>query len=413
VFKNTYTRDGQRLQVKGWSVKIQFQGRRRTFSLSAGNRQAAATEARALFQRLLAGGWEAVANGTSSERLTRSTLQGQGAEPEPAKSDPAYWRARLLLRRYSPRTTGPGPQEYSARIEHLGRCHYFPLGTLDEESAAQKACRIFETVATRGWDAANRYFRREVTVAIRWAADPLAWTYFTLHTRAGTDRVCPPTVWPRPTTDCRIVVVATDPTIARALAECIDGQLGFAAATIVRSLPQVFPSLKPLAPKVLLLDHRLTEQDDAGARDRLRAEAPALPVVDFSVHEDSDELFKATPGGASGYLLKRTPAQRLLEPIMSLLSVGRFTEDQLRIEVQRYFRAVPDTLAARAAAPATTPLTHREHEVLNLLSKGYLDKEIADALGISTWTVHGHVKSIFQKLGVHTRTEAAVKYLHK
>jgi len=58
-------------------------------------------------------------------------------------------------------------------------------------------------------------------------------------------------------------------------------------------------------------------------------------------------------------------------------------------------------------------LTHREHEVLALLSKGYVDKEIADSLRISIWTVHGHVKNIFEKLGVHTRTEAVIKFLQK
>lgn len=61
----------------------------------------------------------------------------------------------------------------------------------------------------------------------------------------------------------------------------------------------------------------------------------------------------------------------------------------------------------------TAGLTPREHEVLALLSKGELAKEIASSLGISIWTVHGHVKNIFEKLGVHTRTEAVVKYLQK
>jgi DNA-binding CsgD family transcriptional regulator len=58
-------------------------------------------------------------------------------------------------------------------------------------------------------------------------------------------------------------------------------------------------------------------------------------------------------------------------------------------------------------------LTRREHEILELLSKGYPDKEIANALGISSWTVHGHVKNIFAKLDVHTRTEAVVRSLQK
>ena len=58
-------------------------------------------------------------------------------------------------------------------------------------------------------------------------------------------------------------------------------------------------------------------------------------------------------------------------------------------------------------------MTPREQEILDALSKGYVDKEVAHRLGISAWTVHGHLQSIFRKLGVHTRTEAVVKYLQK
>lgn len=398
--------------MKGWSVKIQFQGRRRTFSLAAGNRQAAAEEARGLFQRLLQGGWEAVANGATWPR-SPTLPTPPPTDREPPKSDPAYWRPRLLLRRHSPVAAGTCPQEYSARIEHLGRCHYFPLGTLEEEQAARRAARIYDTVASSGWDTANRRFRREVTVALHWAADPLAWTYFTLHTRTRAERGRPPVVWPHPQINCRVVLVEADPSVARALADCIDAHLGFAAAVVFDAVPQALARLKRLAPKLVLVNHNLAQQADASQRDCLRAAAPALPLIEFSVHEDSDQLFKATPGGASGYLLKRTPAPRLLEPIMSLLSTGRLTAERMEGEVFGYFRAVTEASTGRTTAPATFSLSQREHEVLRLLSKGYLDKEIADALHISAWTVHGHVKSIFQKLGVHTRTEAAVRFLSK
>ena len=72
-----------------------------------------------------------------------------------------------------------------------------------------------------------------------------------------------------------------------------------------------------------------------------------------------------------------------------------------------------ESLSTPESARETARLTQRERDILNLLSEGCLDKEIADALGISLWTVHSHLKKIYEKLGVHTRTEAAIRYLHK
>jgi DNA-binding NarL/FixJ family response regulator len=131
------------------------------------------------------------------------------------------------------------------------------------------------------------------------------------------------------------------------------------------------------------------------------------------VYEDSDQLFKATPGGASSYLLKRTTPDKLLDPIAGPSGEKHFSSELIAFRVRQYFRKVIDSLPVGDASPDLAKLTQREQEILNLLSKGYVDKEIAEALRISIWTVHGHMKNIFEKLGVHTRTEAVVKYLHK
>ena len=81
--------------------------------------------------------------------------------------------------------------------------------------------------------------------------------------------------------------------------------------------------------------------------------------------------------------------------------------------IREYFQATAASLPTGSLAQVLTTLTQREHEILGLLSKGQPDKEIADLLRISTWTVHGHLKKIFEKLGVHNRTEAVLAYLHK
>jgi DNA-binding NarL/FixJ family response regulator len=162
-----------------------------------------------------------------------------------------------------------------------------------------------------------------------------------------------------------------------------------------------------------LVNGNSTDVTAAEFSSKLRRLAPTLPILFFTIHEDSDQLFKATPGGASGYMLKRTSPERLFEPIVGALEDGVLSADRIALHVRRYFQDLVGSLSILESSPGVARLTHREHDILNLLSKGYLDKEIAEALGISLWTVHGHLKKIYEKLGVHTRTEAAVRYLQK
>jgi DNA-binding NarL/FixJ family response regulator len=122
-------------------------------------------------------------------------------------------------------------------------------------------------------------------------------------------------------------------------------------------------------------------------------------------------LFKSTPGGATVYMLKRTAANRLFEPIASLTRIT--THEEIAAQVWNYFHQLSATLPSAPPFWKLAKLTPREQEVLALLSKGDLVKEIAGTLGISNWTVQDHVKSIFEKLKVHTRTEAVIKYLQR
>jgi DNA-binding NarL/FixJ family response regulator len=145
----------------------------------------------------------------------------------------------------------------------------------------------------------------------------------------------------------------------------------------------------------------------------LRSLSPELPILLYSVHEDSEQLFKATPGGAAGYLLKRTAPEQLLAPLGLIPPAAALRSEQVARSVRRYFQNVIESWPAEDSTSVLAKLTHREEQVLNLMTKGHVDKEIAQALGISVWTVHGHVKNIFDKFGVHSRTEAVVKYLHK
>ena len=412
VFKNFYTYRGRRILVKRWSVKIQHWRIRRTFSLVAKNRAAAALEAQAIHQTIVTQGWDAFA--PPGRRRSGPLRPDSGVEREPLpKTDIRYWKRRLLLRQHPSPTNPALSAGLSTRIEHAGINHCFPLGTRDEEAAAAKAHEIYLAVVREGWEAVDQRFTRELTVGIHWAEKPLAWTYATIHTLVEGP---PPKVEHASTNTgqhVQVAILEPDAGVRRALVRCVNSQAGFACTATYPTARDALSDLPRSAANLALVNGSSPDVAAAEFSDKLQRLTRGLPIVFFTTHEDSDQLFKATPGGASGYLLKRTSPERLLEPIVGVLKDGDLSSDRIALQVRRYFRNLVESLSTLEAARDMARLTPRERDILNLLSKGCLDKEIADSLRISLWTVHGHLKNIYDKLGVHTRTEAAVRYLQK
>jgi DNA-binding NarL/FixJ family response regulator len=412
VFKNSYTYRGRRIPVRRWSVKIQRGGIRRTISLGAKNRAAAAIEAQAIYQTIVTQGWDAV---SPPDRLRRGLFgPDPGAQLETLpKTDIRYWERRLLLRRHPLPTNPAFSAGLSARIEHAGINHYFPLGTLDEECAAAKAQEIYLAVVQEGWEAVDQRFPRELTVGIHWAENPLAWTYTSVHTlvEGPSPKVkCGST---NPGQHLDVAILEPDAGVLRALVRCVNSQAGFACTATYSSAQDALDDLPRSAPGLALVNASSPQVVAAHFSHQLQRLTRRLPIILFTTHEDSDQLFKATPGGASGYLLKRTLPERLFEPIIGVLKDGDLSADRIALHVRRYFQRLVESLSTLESGRDMARLTQRERDILNLLSKGCLDKEIADSLRISLWTVHGHLKKIYDKLGVHTRTEAAVRYLQK
>ena len=125
----------------------------------------------------------------------------------------------------------------------------------------------------------------------------------------------------------------------------------------------------------------------------------------LTVYEDSDKIFQALAAGASGYLLKRVSPARLLEAIQEVRDGGSPMSGSIaRQVVQSFYRL-------GKAKDESGNLSAREQEILQLLTEGFLYKEIADRLGIGKETVRTHVRHIYEKLQVRTRTEAVVKFL--
>jgi len=140
---------------------------------------------------------------------------------------------------------------------------------------------------------------------------------------------------------------------------------------------------------------------------------PEMPFIPFGIYETSDDIFISHTGVSRGYFLRRTHPQATLDPIRTVWAEGATGSSGARLHLQRYFQALIEDVRQPEDASKQSALTPREEEILLRLSKGYPDKQIAGALNISSWTVHNHMKNIFRKLGVHTRTQAVLKYLQR
>ena len=164
--------------------------------------------------------------------------------------------------------------------------------------------------------------------------------------------------------------------------------------------------LPALAPNVVIMDIQLPGMDGIECTRRIKETVQGAQVLVFTVFGDADQVFKALAAGASGYLLKRTPRWEMVESIRQVWEGGAPMSGEIARKVVESFRRAP-----AAKSPEVDQLTTREEEVLALLAKGYITKEIADQLAISFDTVRFHLKHIYRKLHVRSRSEALIKYL--
>ena len=158
-------------------------------------------------------------------------------------------------------------------------------------------------------------------------------------------------------------------------------------------------------PDVVLVDINLPGMNGIQCVAALKARLPALRVLMLTTYEETDLIFDSLRAGASGYLLKKRVPDELVAAIEQVYEGGAPMSMQIARKVVDYFQQ------PREAPAAIEKLTPREEEILRLLATGSFDKEIADSLGISINTVRAHLRSIYEKLHVESRTEAVVKFL--
>src|SRR3989441_6630498 len=195
--------------------------------------------------------------------------------------------------------------------------------------------------------------------------------------------------------------------VREGLAVLINGSPGFRCVGAFRTMEEALRVMGNEIPDVVLTDIGLPGMSGVEGTKVLKERHPDLPVVALTVYDDDEDVFDALCAGASGYLLKNTPPARLLESLKEVVDGGAPMSPEVAQRVVRLFREF------RPPESASYHLTPQEIELLKLLIEGHYKKTAARAMGISTNTVSFHLKNIYAKLQVHSKTEAVAKALRE
>jgi DNA-binding NarL/FixJ family response regulator len=206
----------------------------------------------------------------------------------------------------------------------------------------------------------------------------------------------------------RIVVYEDNPDLRESLSVLLRGSMGFELVGTFVNCERVADQVLELRPDVVLMDIDMPVVNGLKGLKTIKKVAPQVNVLMFTVFEDNENIFEAICSGAVGYLLKRTPPAKLLESINDAYHGGAPMTSSV---ARKVLQMLPPQ--QRTADNVSYKLTERETEILNLLVKGNSYKMIADKCGISIDTVRTHIKKIYDKLHVHSQTEAVAKAINE
>jgi DNA-binding NarL/FixJ family response regulator len=185
----------------------------------------------------------------------------------------------------------------------------------------------------------------------------------------------------------------------------IDGTAGFSCVGSYRTMEDALEKIGANFPDVVLADIGLPGMNGIDGVRLLKERYASLIVLMLTVYEDDERIFDALCAGASGYLVKKTPPARLLESIREALDGGAPMSPEIASRVVRLFRQI------RPPEKADYHLTPHELRLLKLLVEGHNYKTAAAELGVTFNTVCFHIKQIYEKMQVHSKSEAVVKAL--
>ena len=205
----------------------------------------------------------------------------------------------------------------------------------------------------------------------------------------------------------RVCIIEDLRDVRDGLAALITGTPGFECSSSYSSMEAALDPIGRELPDVVLTDIGLPGMSGIEGIGILRERHPAMSIVALTVYDNDDQVFDALCAGASGYLLKNTPPARLLDSLKEVVDGGAPMSPEVARRVVRLFRDF------RPPATASHHLTPHETQLLKLLIEGHHKKTAAREMNISVNTVSFHLKNIYKKLQVHSKTEAVAKALRE
>ena len=202
-----------------------------------------------------------------------------------------------------------------------------------------------------------------------------------------------------------VAIVEDNAALGNGLRKIVESSDEFRCLGVWVSAEEALKKVDAFRPQVVLMDINLPKMSGIEATARIKAHLPEIQVIMVTVYRDHDQIFAALKAGASGYLLKRSTPEEVRQAIRDVRSGGAPMSAEI---ARRVVEAFHQPVKSSESDPVR--LSKRETEILEHLTKGLANKEIADRLDISVETVRVHLRRVYEKLHVHSRTEAAMKF---
>ncbi len=202
----------------------------------------------------------------------------------------------------------------------------------------------------------------------------------------------------------KVGIVEDNKTLREGFETLINRTPGLQCVCTCTTVAEALRKIPKAHPDVVLMDIQLPDKSGVECTAQVKELLPSVHIIIVTVYEDSDRIFQALRAGACGYLLKRARPERVIAAIQEAQEGGVPMTPEIARKVIGHFRE------QAAAASEAESLSPREKEVLQLVMHGLANKEIAERLGVTLAAVKWHLQHIYEKLHVHSRTEAAMKF---